>query len=252
MRTLCEQVSGRTGASKTTPETWVARGCGAERDRHAGTSKELLNRMKRLPFFSLLLVAASVIPAAGQTSAAPAAQKPSCGRSHRPSQGRGHRLSGSREPDQRIPARLRRPAEEVRPQAPAAEDALSDQIDTLTKQLQDQGPQSSEAERISRARVIDDKKKQLDRDTQDAQSDFQGDMQQLINGVAAKVGAVMTDYAREAGLHAGARRGRPAERNGALRGAPDRHHQGHHRRLQREVGHTGAASRELGREPASA
>jgi len=76
---------------------------------------------------------------------------------------------------------------------------LSDQIDTLTKQLQDQGPQLGEAERISRARVIDDKKKQLDRDTQDAQSDFQGDLQQLINGVAVKVGALMTDYAQKQG-----------------------------------------------------
>ena len=70
---------------------------------------------------------------------------------------------------------------------------LSDQIDTLTKQLQDQGPQLSEEERISRARTIDEKKKQLDRDTQDAQSDFQGDLQQLINGVAVKVGTLMTD-----------------------------------------------------------
>ena len=52
---------------------------------------------------------------------------------------------------------------------------------------------------MSRARVIDEKKKQLDRDTQDAQSDFQGDLQQLINGVAAKVGAVMTDYAQKQG-----------------------------------------------------
>ncbi len=55
---------------------------------------------------------------------------------------------------------------------------LSDEIDTLTKQLQAQGAQLSEAERASRARTIDEKKKQLDRDTQDAQSDFQTDMQQ--------------------------------------------------------------------------
>jgi outer membrane protein len=76
---------------------------------------------------------------------------------------------------------------------------LSDQVETLTKQLQDQGAQLSEAERASRARTIDEKKKQLDRDTQDAQSDFQGDMQQIINGLAAKVGTLMTDYAQKHG-----------------------------------------------------
>jgi outer membrane protein len=76
---------------------------------------------------------------------------------------------------------------------------LSDEIDKLTKELQDQGAQLSDAERANRARTIDEKKKQLDRDTQDAQSDFQGDMQQMINGVAAKVGAVMTDYAEKHG-----------------------------------------------------
>jgi outer membrane protein len=77
---------------------------------------------------------------------------------------------------------------------------LSDEIDKLAKELQDQGAQLSDAERANRARTIDEKKKQLDRDTQDAQGDFQGDMQQMINSVAAKVGAVMTDYAQKHGF----------------------------------------------------
>jgi outer membrane protein len=76
---------------------------------------------------------------------------------------------------------------------------LNDEIDKLSKELQDQGAQLSDAERANRARTIDEKKKQLDRDTQDAQGDFQGDMQQMINGVAAKVGALMTDYAKAHG-----------------------------------------------------
>ena len=76
---------------------------------------------------------------------------------------------------------------------------LNDEIDKLTKELQDQGSQLSDAERAARARTIDEKKKQLDRDSQDAQSDFQGDMQQIINGVAGKVGALMTDYAKSHG-----------------------------------------------------
>jgi outer membrane protein len=76
---------------------------------------------------------------------------------------------------------------------------LSDQIDTLTKDLQTQGNNLSDEERATRSRAIDDKKKQLDRDTQDAQQDFQGDMQELLNRLASKVGAVMTDYAQKHG-----------------------------------------------------
>ncbi len=76
---------------------------------------------------------------------------------------------------------------------------LSDQVDSLTKELQDQGTQLSESERVSRARTLDEKKKDLDRDTQDAQSDFQNDLQQLISSVAEKVGTLMTDYATKHG-----------------------------------------------------
>ena len=77
--------------------------------------------------------------------------------------------------------------------------ALSDDIDNLTKQLQAQGAQLSDVERETRARTIDDKKKQLDRDTQDAQGDFQTDMQELVNRIAGKVGASMTEYAQTHG-----------------------------------------------------
>ena len=90
----------------------------------------------------------------------------------------------------------------------------------------------------------------MDRDTQDAQSDFQSDMQELINGVAEKVGAVMTDYAEKHGytlvLDAG-----DQQNATVLYAVPsDRHHQGRHRRLQREVGRSGAASAGEGAGPA--
>lgn len=74
--------------------------------------------------------------------------------------------------------------------------ALSDEIDTLTKQLQTQGASLSQAEQQSRARTIDEKKKQLDRDSQDAQTDFQQQMQDTFNTVAAKVYDVMQAYAQ--------------------------------------------------------
>jgi outer membrane protein len=77
--------------------------------------------------------------------------------------------------------------------------ALNEQIDTLTKQLQSQGTTLSDTERAAKARTIDEKKKQLDRDSQDAQSDFQTDMQELVNRIAGKVGDVMTDYAAKHG-----------------------------------------------------
>jgi outer membrane protein len=76
---------------------------------------------------------------------------------------------------------------------------LNDEIETLSKQLQDQGAQLNDADRATKARTIDEKKKQLDRDSQDAQSDFQSDMQQYINTVAQKVGMLMTDYAQKHG-----------------------------------------------------
>lgn len=77
---------------------------------------------------------------------------------------------------------------------------LSDQIDALTKQVQAQGANLSDAEREAKARTIDEDKKKLDRDTQDAQGDFQNDMQEVVNKVAAKVGETMTDYAQKHGF----------------------------------------------------
>ena len=77
--------------------------------------------------------------------------------------------------------------------------ALAEQIDTLTKQLQAQGATLSDTERAAKARTLDEKKKEADRDQQDAQSDFQTDMQELVNRIASKVGDVMTDYATKHG-----------------------------------------------------
>ncbi len=78
--------------------------------------------------------------------------------------------------------------------------SLSDEIDNLTKQLQAQGTSLSEVERNSRAKVIDEKKKQLDRDTQDAQQDFQAEMQDIYSGLAAKAYDVLADYAHQQGF----------------------------------------------------
>ena len=76
----------------------------------------------------------------------------------------------------------------------------SDDVDTLTKQLQAQGSTLSDAERATRATAIDTKKKQLDRDFQDTQSDFQQEMQDLYNSLASKVYDVMQSYAEKEGF----------------------------------------------------
>jgi outer membrane protein len=154
--------------------------------------------MKRLPVSVLLFTLASFIPATGQAPAAPAAQKPSAAPAAGPAKVAviAFQAAVSQTNEfQRDFADLQKKYDPRRQQLKS----LSDEIDTLTKQLQDQGAQLSEEERISRSRAIDDKKKQLDRDTQDAQSDFQSDMQQLFNNEAVKVGALMTDYAAKQG-----------------------------------------------------
>ena len=79
---------------------------------------------------------------------------------------------------------------------------LSDQIDSLTKDLEAQGSKLSDAERASRASVINTKKQQLQRDSQDAQNDFQQEMQDMFNGVAQKVGQEMISYAQAHGYTA--------------------------------------------------
>ena len=76
---------------------------------------------------------------------------------------------------------------------------LSDEIDTLTKQLQTQGDKLNDAEKANRAKSIDDKKKQLQRDAEDAQNDMQQEMQELYNSLASKVYDVLAAYAQQHG-----------------------------------------------------
>ena len=77
---------------------------------------------------------------------------------------------------------------------------LSDQIDTMTKQLQSQSSTLSPDQQQAQARAIDEKKKQLDRDSQDAQSDFQQAMQDMYTSLASKVYDVMESYAQKRGF----------------------------------------------------
>jgi outer membrane protein len=77
--------------------------------------------------------------------------------------------------------------------------ALNDDIEAQTKQLQTQGATLSEAERASRAKSIDEKKKKLERDATDARNDFQQEMGDVYNTLASKVYDVMSAYAQQSG-----------------------------------------------------
>ena len=77
--------------------------------------------------------------------------------------------------------------------------SLSDEMATLEKQLQTQGDKLSDAERARLGRTIDEKQKQAKRMQDDAQSDYQQQIQEMFATVAGKVGDVMTDYAKKHG-----------------------------------------------------
>ena len=72
---------------------------------------------------------------------------------------------------------------------------LSDDVDAMTKQLQTDQAKLTPAEQQSRANALDNKKKQLDRDAQDASNDFQQEMQDVYNNLASKVYDVLQSYA---------------------------------------------------------
>jgi outer membrane protein len=77
---------------------------------------------------------------------------------------------------------------------------LSDEIDNLKKQLQAQGEKLNDAERASRAKTIDDKEKQLQRQAEDAQNDYNSELQEVYNGLASKVYDVLASYAQQQGF----------------------------------------------------
>lgn len=76
---------------------------------------------------------------------------------------------------------------------------LSDEVETLTKQLQAQGDKLSDTERATKTREIDDKKKQAQRVAEDAQGDYQQAMQDAFAKVATKVDQVLNTYAKDQG-----------------------------------------------------
>jgi len=75
----------------------------------------------------------------------------------------------------------------------------SDEIESLTKQLQVQGDKLSEADQAAKARVIEEKKKQAQRLSEDSQTEYQQQVQEVFNTVASKVGEVLVSYVQAQG-----------------------------------------------------
>jgi outer membrane protein len=78
-------------------------------------------------------------------------------------------------------------------------EALKTEIDSLTKQLQSAPATMSDDEKASRARTIDTKQKQLQRDAEDAQNSYGADVQDAIGKVIQKLGPVLVKYVQQNG-----------------------------------------------------
>lgn len=75
----------------------------------------------------------------------------------------------------------------------------NDEIESLKKSLQTSGASLSDAEKASRTRSIDEKEKQLQRDAEAAQTDFNSEMNDMYQGLAQKVYATVQQYASQNG-----------------------------------------------------
>jgi outer membrane protein len=78
-------------------------------------------------------------------------------------------------------------------------DTLRAEIESLTKQLQNAPATMPDEEKASRARTIDTKQKQLQRDGEDAQTAYQTDAADAIGKVESKLGPVVIKYVQQNG-----------------------------------------------------
>src|SRR5271156_3608219 len=76
---------------------------------------------------------------------------------------------------------------------------LSQEIDSLKKQLQSAPATLSESERAARVRAIDVKEKQLQRDGEDASNAYNADVQEALGKVAKKLGPIVVKYVQQNG-----------------------------------------------------
>ena len=81
----------------------------------------------------------------------------------------------------------------------ASLEQLAQEVDTLKKQLQAAPATMSDDDRASRARDIDTKEKQLQRDSDDASSAYNADVQDELSKIAKKLGPTVIKYVQANG-----------------------------------------------------
>ena len=79
-------------------------------------------------------------------------------------------------------------------------DGEAAEVDSLKKQIQGLPNTTPDEERARRMRTVDEKEKALNRDAEDAQNAYQGDLQEAYGKVASKVGGAAVKYAQDNGF----------------------------------------------------
>ncbi len=79
-------------------------------------------------------------------------------------------------------------------------DTLQTEVDSLRKQLQSAPATLSEEDRATRLRNIDTREKQLSRDTEDASTAYNTDLQEAFGKVALKFDTTMKSYVQQNGF----------------------------------------------------
>lgn len=82
----------------------------------------------------------------------------------------------------------------------ASIDSLAGEVDSLKKQVQALPANATDEQRANLLKSIDTKEKQLNRDAEDAQNAYQGDLQEAYAKVAQKVGGVAVKYCSDNGF----------------------------------------------------
>jgi outer membrane protein len=170
---------------------------------YSGNLKEFSSRMKLSFALATTLASGLALNAAAQAPSAPAASAPAAATAAPAAPAGPAKIAvvafqvavAQTNEGQRNFADLQKKYDPKRQQLKA----LNDEIETQTKQLQTQGTALSDTEKASRAKSIDEKKKQLQREAEDAQNDMQQEMQELYNGLASKVYDVLSSYAQQHG-----------------------------------------------------
>jgi outer membrane protein len=88
--------------------------------------------------------------------------------------------------------------------------ALNDEVESLRKQVADTSSNLSDAEKASRARSLESKEKELQREAEDFKSDSQSESEQVFQRVAQKVYAFLQTFSQQHGYSAVIERGSDA------------------------------------------